>query len=222
MGIEVSDSTVNKLMKVLGISAILKNKKSLTVQKPNTNLYLNNLVKRSFKKEKPNDTWIGDIISINVQGNTHYLCVIIDLFSRKIISYRVHYNAKNNLVINVLKDAYEVRGEPKGVIFHSDWGSQYTSYAYMQLLKSLEIKASFSNTGNPYDNAVVESFFSHLKKEEIYRRTYQDLNELKESIDKYVEFYNDYRPHETLGNLSPNEFEQKYINIKKKDPEIPD
>lgn len=100
-------------------------------------------------------------------------------FSRKIISYRVHYNAKNNLVINVLKDDFESRGEPKGLIFHSDRGSQYTSYEYMELLKSLGIKSSFSDTANPYDNAVVESFFSHIKKEEIYRRAHLDLNELK-------------------------------------------
>lgn len=221
-GISVSDKTVNNLMNELGISAKLKNKKKPPVQKPNTNPYLINRVKRSFIKNKPNDTWVGDIISIKVQGNTYYLCVIIDLFSRKIIGYRVHYNAKNNLVINVLKDAFESRDEPNNLIFHSDRGSEYTSYEYMELLKSLGIKSSFSDTANPYDNAVVESFFSHLKKEEIYRRIYLDLNELKESIDKYIKFYNDYRPHETLGNLSPNEFEQKYYDIKKKDLEIPD
>lgn len=86
------------------------------------------------------------------------------MFSRKVIAYRIHYLAKSNLVINTLKDAFEYRDEPKGVIFHSDRGAQYTSNEFLELQKSLGIIPSFSNTGNPYDNAVVESFFSHLKK----------------------------------------------------------
>lgn len=209
-------------MNELGISAKLKNKKKSPVQRPNKNPYLINRVNRSFIKDKPNDTWVGDVTSIKVQGNTYCLCIIIDLFSRKIIGYRVHYNAKNNLVIHVLKDAFESRGEPDNLIFYSDRGSQYTSYEYMELLKSLGIKSSFSDAANPYDNAVVESFFPHLKKEEIYRKIYLDLNDLKESIDRYIRFFNDYRPHETLSNLSQDEFEQKYMSIKKKDLEIPD
>lgn len=76
----------------------------------------------------------------------------------------MHYNTKNGLVINVLKDAFESQDEPSNLIFHSDRGSQYTSFEYLQLLKPLKIKASFSDTGNPYDNAVVESFFHILKK----------------------------------------------------------
>lgn len=222
-GITVSDEKISALMKDLKIEVNLKNKKSLPERKENNNPFLVNRVKKSFIKNHPNDTWVGDITSIKVQGNTYYLCVIIDLFSRKIIGYRVHYNAKNSLVINVLKDAFESRDEPSNLIFHSDRGSQYTSFEYLQLLKSLKIKASFSDTGNPYDNAVVESFFSHLKKEETHRTSYNDFDELKSAISKYVEFYNDYRPHETLKDLSPNEFEQNYYDKKKKSyPEIPD
>lgn len=115
-----------------------------------------------------------------------------------------------------IQDDFEYRDKPKGVIFHSDRRAQYTSNEFLELQKSLGIIPSFSNTGNPYDNAVVESFFSHLKKEEINRNDYEDLEELKESINKYMLFYNDYRPHETNGNLSPNEYEKLYYDKKKK------
>lgn len=214
-GILVSDKTVSKLMKELKIKALLKEKKPKLRLKANINTNLKNHVKKSFRRDNPNEVWVGDITNIYIKGNTYYLCVIIDLFSRKVIAYRIHYLAKSNLVINTLKDAFEYRGEPRGVIFHSDRGTQYTSNEFLELQKSLGITPSFSNTGNPYDNAVVESFFSHLKKEEINRNDYQNLEELKEAINKYMLFYNDYRPHETNGNLSPNEYEKLYYDKKR-------
>ena len=101
-------------------------------------------------------------------------------------------------------------------MLHSNRGTQYTSNEFLELQKSLDITSSFSNMGNHYDNAVVKSFFSHLKKEEIYRNDYQDLEEFKESINKYILFYNDYRQHETNGDLSPNEYEKLYYGKRKK------
>ncbi len=203
-------------MKELKIKVLLKEKKPKPRLKANINTNLKNHIKKSFRRDNPNEVWVGDIINIYIKGNTYYLYVIIDLFLRKIIAYRIHYLAKSNLVINTLKDTFEYRGEPKGVIFHSDRRTQYTSNEFLELQKSLGIIPSFSNTGNPYDNAVVESFFSHLKKEEINRNDYEDLEELKESLNKYMLFYNDYRPHETNGNLSPNEYEKLYFDKKKK------
>ena len=158
----------------------------------------------------------GDITPILVEDNVFYLYVIIDLFSRKVIAYRVHYKNNTNLTINTFKDAYENRCEPKGTIFHSDRGVQYTSFEYRQLLRSLGIKSSFSNTGNPYDNAVIEAFFSNLKKEEVNRNQYSSFEDLNKSISKYIDFYNSQQPHSYLKGKTPNEFEEIYFNKKKK------
>lgn len=168
----------------------------------------------SFTKENPNEAWVGDTSEIIVQQNKYYVCVILDLYSRKAIAHRVSYKNNANLVCNTLKDAYESRNEPKDVIFHSDQGTPYTSFKYMQLMKSLHIVSSFSRTARPLDNAVVESFFSFLKKEETHRHDYESLDDLSKAIDRYIEFYNDFRPHSHLNGKTPNEFEENYHNNK--------
>ncbi len=206
-GVVVSLRKVSDLMKEMKLSPILPKKKTF-IRKPNTDLFLFNHLKKNFKADFPNQKWVGDITSIRVDSVFYYLCVIIDLFSRKVVAYRLSYKNNTNLVMNTLKDAFESRGEPIGLLFHSDRGTQYTSYEYISLMRSLKIKPSYSNTGNPYDNAVVESFFSHMKKEEINRYDYLTLDELKASIDKYMDYYNNKRVHKSLGYLTPNEYEK--------------
>ena len=106
------------------------------------------------------------------------------------------------------------RESPENVIVHSDRGSNYTSYKYRSLLKSLKLIPSYSRTARPTENAVVESYFSHFKKEEIYRQKYNSLEDLQQSIDEYIDFFNNYRPHHHLNGQTPNSFEKNYI-IKK-------
>ena len=134
----------------------------------------------------------------------------LDLFSRKVIAHRVHPKNNYNLVSNTLKDAYESRGFPENVIVHSDRGSNYTSFRYRNLLYSLNLIPSYSKTARPRDNAVAESFFSHFKKEEIHRNDYQTLEELTESVDEYIAYFNDFRPHHHLNGKTPNELETEY------------
>lgn len=210
-GYTASIAKVKTLMNELGIKPVnARRKKFVPVE--NKNKFLKNRLKSEFTRENPNEVWVSDITEIYVLDTTFYLCVIIDLFSRKVISYRVDYKTNANLVSNTLKDAFKSRNEPKDLMFHSDRGSEYTSIKFSNLLKILGIKASFSNTANPYDNAVVESFFSYIKKSEIYRNQYKTTLELKESIDEYIDFYNDYRPHAALKGKTPNEFENDYFN----------
>lgn len=115
----------------------------------------------------------------------------------------------SSLCLLTFKDAYQSRGEPKDLLFHSDRGSQYTSLAFMDTLKALGVRQSFSDVGNPYDNAVMESFFATFKREEVHRKKYKDYDDLKASIDKYMVFYNDVRPHKSLKYLTPTQFEEK-------------
>lgn len=169
------------------------------------------MLKRHFIQNAPNKVWVSDFTEIKVQGVSYYLCVILDLFSRKVVSYRVHYQKNSNLIINTFKDAFRLRNEPKELLFHSDQGAEFASHEFQNLLKTLHITQSVSQPGVPYDNAVIESFYSVIKREEIHKRDYLDFEDLKCSISDYIEFYNNYRPHRTLGNLTPNEFENCYF-----------
>lgn len=102
------------------------------------------------------------------------------------------------------------------LLFHSDQGSAYTSYAFRKYIHDLEAKQSFSDPRGPYDNSVVESFFAFMKKVEIHRNVYDTLEQLQESVNKYIHFYNNERPHQRLGMKTPNAFEREYFEQSKK------
>lgn len=214
-GIKTSIKKVSTLMKELGLT-VLYAKRKYVKPKQTSNTFLRNILKRNFIQNEPNKVWVSDFTEIKVQGIPYYLCVILDLFSRKVIAYRAHYQKNTNLLINTFKDAFRIRNEPQDLLFHSDQGGEYVSNDFQNLLATLHVRQSVSQPGMPYDNAVIESFYSIIKREEIYKNNYQDYNHLKESIADYINFYNNYRPHRTLNNLTPNEYEIRYfqnINI---------
>ena len=214
-GIKTSKEKVSKLLKELGLKIeFAKHKRK--APEPNKNVFCQNLLKRQFFQNKPNAVWVSDFTEIKIAGAKFYLCVIMDLFSRKVIGWRTSLKCDADLAILTFKDAYAARGEPKLELFHSDQGAQYTSFELRSTLEALNIKQSFSNPGTPYDNAVMESFYSIIKREEIYRRQYKDYDDIKNSINEYITFYNDKRTHKTLGYLSPTEYENSFI-LKNKD-----
>lgn len=221
IGINTTINKVKNLMKFLNISSTQKLRKCEPKiekeGKDNSQCYINKL-KRAFNQSEPNKYWVGDVTEVRIKNNRFYLCVVLDLFSRKIVSYRLSSQNNTQLTINTFKDAYENRGRPKGLSFHSDQGANYTAYEYRDLLRSLKVEQSFSKSGNPYDNACIESFFSNFKREEYNSKQYEFFDELEESVDSYMKFYNDYRPHQKLNNKTPNQFENDYyakINNKK-------
>lgn len=137
----------------------------------------------------------------------------MDLFSRKVIAWNISAKPDVHLVMTTFKKAYDKRKCPKGLMFHSDRGSQYTALAFRQLLDSLSVVQSFSKKAYPFDNACCECFFKYLKKEETNQRTYHYLQELQLSVFEYIEgFYNSRRPHGSLGMLTPNEKEELFWN----------
>jgi len=155
--------------------------------------------------------WVSDITYIKAGGIWYYLCIVMDLFSRKVISWHISSKANVELVITTFKKAYEKRKAPYGLMFHSDRGSQYTAFTFRQLLDSLNVVQSFSKKGYPFDNACCECFFKYLKKEETNRKCYHSLTELQLSVFEYIEgYYNTKRPHGTLNMLTPNEAEALY------------
>ncbi len=209
LGYITSEKKIHNLMKELNLSPLLITKKQ-KYPSGNYNPFYKNMLLRKFTQDAPNKVWVSDIATIKVNGNSYYVCIVIDLFSRKIVGAKASYINNSNLVINTFKAAYEKRNEPKDLMFHSDRGTQYTAYEFCNLLKSLDVLQSFSNVGNPYDNAVAESFFSFYRKEELNRMVFTNFYEVKQSLEEYVKFYNDYRPHNTLKNKTPNQFEKEF------------
>lgn len=182
-------------------------------RKHNDNGECTNHLSRNFSQKAPNLVWASDITYLRAGGRWYYLCIVMDLFSRKVISWHISSKADVELVMTTFRRAYEKRNAPYGLMFHSDRGSQYTAFSFRQLLDSLNVVQSFSQKGCPFDNACCECFFKYLKKEETNRRTYHSLQELQLSVFEYIEgFYNSKRPHGSLGMLTPNEKEELFWN----------
>ena len=165
---------------------------------------------RNFKTTKPNEIWVSDITAFKIKGKWQYLCVIIDLYSRKVVGFHISKKSSTQLLSSTFKKAFSDRGKPAGLIFHSDQGSQYTSKAFAALLKECTVTQSLSTPGQPLDNAVAESFFSAFKKEEAYRKDYISERHFIESVTKYIDFYNSIRPHKTNHYKTPSELEAKH------------
>ena len=137
----------------------------------------------------------------------------MDLFSRKIIGYRLSSQNNNKLTINTFKDAFELRNRPKGLTFHSDQGSNYTSNEFADLLDAVNVGQSLSQAGTPYDNSVIEAFFSNFKQDDLNNCEFENFDELQIVVDRYIEYYNSYRPHEFLRYKTPDEVEMEYKEL---------
>lgn len=174
------------------------------------------LINRQFSTTKPNEVWVADITEFKYKNKIYKLCVILDLYSRKVIAYKLSLTASTQLLTKCMRHALNSRTIDNQLIFHSDNGSQFVSYSFRKLLIENEISQSFSRPYNPYDNSVIESFFSNFKQEEFYRRNYSSVKELEVGIDQYMTYYNDKRPHSSINNMTPNAKETAYYdNVKK-------
>jgi putative transposase len=205
-GKKISVGRVYRLMKSMCLPK-MSTAKPLSTYKSGKGDY-KNILHQKFNPEKPNLVWVSDITYVRVAGRFCYICVIIDLFSRRVIAYKTSAKIDTKLVLNTFSLAYSKRGCPKGVLFHSDRGCQYTSKEFQRIIDQVEFVQSFSAKAHPYDNAVVESFFRFLKTEELNRRSFGSLNELNLALFEYIEgFYNKNRPHSANDFLSPSEKE---------------
>ena len=212
-GIHISVGRVYRLIKSMNLPKMSTSKPKFVHSHKDENTAYRNGVKQQFKTDKPNLVWISDITYVKVSGSFYYVCIIIDLFSRKVIAYSVKNKMDVTLVEDTFKKAFNLRNCPKNLIFHSDRGSQYTAKKFRMLLDQNNVVQSFSAKGYPYDNVVAESFFKFLKSEEINRHTYYTKNELELSLFEYIEgFYNNKRPHSANDMLSPNQKEEFYFN----------
>ena len=207
-GLRISAKRVLSIMHELGLYSIRTDAKKL--YKTQQQRKKQNLLNREFNADHPNQIWVSDITYFRIKDSWMYLCAIIDLFSRRVVGYRISRTASTRLVTTTFRDAYAKRGNPKNLTFHSDRGGQYISDALSKLLQQFGVKQSFSATVRPHDNAVAEAFFATFKKEEAYRREYTSEKHFRKSVDEYIRFYNEVRPHQTLKYKTPQGFEAAY------------
>ena len=169
-----------------------------------------NILNRDFEVPAKNTVWCGDITYIPTKEGWLYLASYLDLFSRKIVGWQVSNRINENLVIDALDNAVNRENPPKGLLIHTDRGSQYTSRRFAKELESRDYRQSFSKKGCPYDNAVMESFYKTLKQELPLDKKFESRLEARQEIFKFIEmYYNTIRPHSSIGNLSPIEYERQ-------------
>ena len=210
-GLKIGQTRVRRLFKSMNLPKIFS-RKIPTQSSKSTSGDFKNLLNRKFNPDEPNRIWASDITYLKVGSKWYYLCVVIDLFSRKVISWSLSDHPDSKLVIDTFKKAYRNRNCPQGLLFHSDRGTQYTSVAFRKFLDELNVLQSFSAKGCPFDNAVVEAFFKFLKAEETNRKSYSTLVDLRISLFEYIDgFYNPKSTHYAIHFLSPNDFEAKFF-----------
>jgi len=215
LGCEVSENTVAKYMKELGLDA--RHKKKYRVMTTDSN-HSSPIAERLFKVEDhhtlptaPGQVLAGDITYLRLGGSFLYLAVVIDIFTREVVGWSIQRSLQTKLVLDALADAIKRTSPDAEVIFHSDRGSQYASEAYRSFCGKRGVLPSMSRRGNCYDNSYVESWFSSLKKDRIYRRQYKSEQELRADVFDYIErWYNRRRRHSALGYLSPLQYKEAY------------
>jgi transposase InsO family protein len=206
-GIKISAGRVSRLMKRMNLPKMSTVKPFVGKKKADCGSDCPNHVNKRFNPGAPNRVWVSDITYVKAAGGWHYVCVVIDLYARKLIAHKLSRKADAKLVIATFLAAYLARGRPVGVIFHSDRGVQYTSGAFRKILDESNVTQSFSAKGYPYDNAVAESFFKFLKLEETDRKMYNSFEALDMALFEYARFYNNSRPHSHNDGLTPNQQE---------------
>jgi transposase InsO family protein len=199
---------VKRLMRQEGIYAKLGRKYKHKKAKREIAYTENLIIKEQTQITSINQVWYADITQVKTSEGWFYLAAIMDAYSRRIVGYAMADNMKTNLIIQALSMAIKQRRPANGLMHHSDQGSQYTSYAFERELKSQGIRASFTSTGACLDNAYIESFFASLKKEKVYKTTFNTREEARAAIFEYINItYNRFRLHSSLSYKSPETFE---------------
>ena len=212
-GFRISENTVAKYMREMGLDARLK--KRFRVLTTDSN-HSGPIAERVFKAEDelptgPSEVLAGDITYLRLGSTFIYLAVVIDLFNREVVGWSMSRSLRSDLVVDALKMALANCHSQTQIVFHSDRGSQYASDVFLELLKNKQVIPSMSRKGNCYDNCYVESWFKSLKTEYIYRNNYQTENQLRALVFEYIEtWYNPRRRHSSLGYLSPLEYKSKH------------
>ena len=212
-GVRCSRQQVAGLMRQAGLSALMPRRRVQTTHRDGRPQSACNLLKRDFTAAQPNQKWLVDITAIATDEGWLYLAGVLDLFSRRIVGWAMDEQMPDDLTQAALEMAILQRRPPAELLHHSDQGRQYTSDDYQALLAKYHMVSSLSGVGCCYDNAPMESVWGTLKTELIYRQHYHSRAEAKNAIFAYIEgWYNRQRRHSSLGYLSPEQFEQRFVS----------
>ena len=210
-GIKTSNNRVKRIMNENGLISVCKVKYKATTNSKHNYPVAPNLLDKDFTSETANQKWVGDITYIPTQEGWLYLAAVEDLYHKKIIGWALDSRMTKQLTLKAIDQAIAKEKPDKGLIFHSDRGSQYAAYDYQDKLKEHGIRQSMSAKGDCYDNACMESFFATLKKELVHRKSFKTREEAKIAIINYIEtWYNSKRLHSSLNYMSPNEYKNFY------------
>jgi putative transposase len=210
-GIRAGICRIKRIRRKLGIRCKQKRKFKATTNSKHTLPVAENILGQQFKVTAPNKVWVSDITYVPTDEGWLYVAAHKDLFTADIVGYAMGERLTRNLVSQSLFKAVAAKCPAKGLIHHSDRGSQYCSHEYRNILERFGLKASMSRKGNCYDNAPMESFWGTLKQELVHHHRYRTRREAIRDITEYIEiFYNRQRLQPGLGFLSPAVFEQRY------------
>jgi putative transposase len=209
LGLRVSERTVGRALARLGLRTRAVRKFKATTNSKHTMSVNENLLDRQFTLAKPNQVWVSDITYIRTDEGWLYLAIMLDLFSRQIVGWQMSSRIDTPLVKDALQAALVNRGHPKGVMIHSDRGSQYCAKTFRKMIEDNKLMQSMSRKANCWDNAVAESFFASLKKQAIYGERLATRERARQTVFEYIEhYYNRVRRHSNNGWITPVEFER--------------
>lgn len=208
-GISCGLHRVERLMRAQGLRARPR-RRGLPRDQGERSVIAGNVLDRQFTADRPNQKWVADFTYIWTAEGWLYVAAVIDLFSRRVVGWSMSDSMTAQLVTDALIMAIWRRGKPDALLHHSDQGSQYTSEQFQRLMADNGVTCSMSRSGNVWDNAAMESFFSSLKTERVGKKIYRTRTQAKADVFDYIEcFYNPTRRHSTLGYLSPIDFERE-------------
>ena len=208
-GIIINHKTVFRLMKLLALKSVIRIKKYKSYRGEQGKI-APNILERNFRATAPNQKWATDVTEFNVSGNKLYLSPIIDLFNQEIISYELTERPVFNQIVMMLKKAFKTIPKNTDLVLHSDQGWQYQMKQYKHLLQQKGIKQSMSRKGNCLDNAIIENFFGIIKSELFYLKKYKSIDQLKQEIEEYINYYNNDRIKSNLNKMSPIQYRTHY------------
>jgi len=211
-GLSTGRHRVARIMRDNGLRAKAAKKYKATTNSNHSLPVAPNLLEQNFTADAPDQKWVSDITYIGTEEGWLYLAVVLELYSRRVLGWSIAERMTATLVCDALTMALWRRRMPKGVIVHSDRGSQYCSAAYQKLFNKHQLICSMSKKGDCYDNAAMESWNHSFKVEAVHGERFQTRSEAKYQVFEYIEvYYNRKRLHSKLGFVSPEAFEAKKV-----------
>jgi putative transposase len=212
-GISIGRERTRKLMKKLHLVVKQRIAYKVTTKRKDGDEVAANLLNQNFNPVAANEVWAGDITYLKTAEGWMYLAIVMDLFSRRIVGWHIDKRMTTDLICKAMIKAVNLRQPPKGVVFHSDRGSQYTSKRFRKLLNDYGVRSSMGDVGACWDNAVVERFFGSLKHDWIFKVAQPTREHMKSDVAAYIKYYNQDRLHTANGGVSPIKFEHSQKKV---------